>query len=62
VLVVRGQQDHFAEKGLAGKFVNSPNASEIEIPNATHWVLYETGQGALWAATDRFLSESVVKP
>jgi pimeloyl-ACP methyl ester carboxylesterase len=55
-LVIYGRQDIFAEVGLAKKLTGSKAASEIAIPEATHWVLYEKGRSHLLEETDAFLA------
>lgn len=56
VLVIRGDSDFFAEPGLAEKFTSSPDAREVVIPDATHWVIYETGGEQLFSITAAFLA------
>ena len=55
-LVIYGRLDIFAEVGLATKLTGSKAASEIAIPEATHWVLYEKGRSRLLDETDAFLA------
>lgn len=56
VLVIRGDSDFFAEPGLAEKLTSSPDAREVVIPDATHWVIYETGGEQLFSITAAFLA------
>ena len=52
-LVVAGDRDVFADRALAWKL---PHATDFVIPDATHWVPFETKRDVLFRATREFLS------
>lgn len=55
-LIVRGDRDLFADKGLVDKLTGAASRKEVVIENATHWVLYEKKRAELIAAVDAFLA------
>jgi pimeloyl-ACP methyl ester carboxylesterase len=55
VLVIAGDADIFADKTLFCSLTNSPSRSEVIIPEATHWALYEKNRDVLLRETETFL-------
>jgi len=54
-LVIRADRDFFADKALAGKL---PQAREVVIADATHWLPYEKNRAALVGALREFLGNT----
>ena len=50
-MVIRGDLDLFADKALARKL---PQAREVVIANATHWLPYEANRAALVTTLNDF--------
>ena len=55
-LVIRGDRDLFADKGLAAKLTSAASVREVVIPEATHWVLYERQRDRLLSEAGAFLA------
>jgi pimeloyl-ACP methyl ester carboxylesterase len=55
VLVIAGDADSFADPTLFCKLTKSPDRREVIIPEATHWVLYESHRDVLLSETEKFL-------
>lgn len=55
VLVIHGDKDFFAEKGILDKLTGTQDKKEVVIKDATHWVLYEKHRDQLLSAVDQFL-------
>ncbi|HJV44529.1 MAG TPA: alpha/beta fold hydrolase, partial [Bacillota bacterium] len=57
-LVIRGDQDFFADPTLIDKLTNASKKKEVVVKEATHWLIYEKNRQQLLDNVEDFLKEN----